>query len=282
MPVERGERTVITLLTEMLMLPFTAFLHGMELLVRAVQGTQSATERGIHAIAEVPRTSAAAAERDRNQRSAGNSGRRATSGNDGGPEPRPALNEADAMDTSIGYESRRDRDLRDDTLKLVRYKILFVKREYEVAFREQEDLVYDNMDATSFAAWKVAEFVQRLHETGEEVPLRWRNRYPNEPEDRSRYIQGGLVRGLPEDDKKYLRVYYEVLDRYPREKFRHDEQHINALVDIRDEIRGLRTGAAGSSSGGGGATPAGGGSGDGSAPSGGGGGGTGGGTWVTS
>jgi hypothetical protein len=186
------------------------------------------------------------------------------------------------MDTSIGYESRRDRDLRDDTLKLVRYKILFVKREYEVAFREQEDLVYDNMDATSFAAWKVAEFVQRLHETGEEVPLRWRNRYPNEPEDRSRYIQGGLVRGLPEDDKKYLRVYYEVLDRYPREKFRHDEQHINALVDIRDEIRGLRTGAAGSSSGGGGATPAGGGSGDGSAPSGGGGGGTGGGTWVTS
>lgn len=32
-----------------------------------------------------------------------------------------------------------ERDLHDDTLKLVRYKVLFVKREYEHAFPEQED-----------------------------------------------------------------------------------------------------------------------------------------------
>ena len=32
-----------------------------------------------------------------------------------------------------------DKDLNDDQLKLVRYKILFVKRDYETAFPEREE-----------------------------------------------------------------------------------------------------------------------------------------------
>jgi hypothetical protein len=55
-----------------------------------------------------------------------------------------------------------DKDLSDDTLKLVRYKILFVKRNYEHAFREHETLVSDDLDSASFSAWKVAEFIQGL------------------------------------------------------------------------------------------------------------------------
>ena len=46
----------------------------------------------------------------------------------------------------------------------------------------------------------------------------------------------GILQALPEDDKKYLRVYYEVLDRYPREKFRHEEQQIRVLEQIRDRM----------------------------------------------
>ncbi|HEX8632647.1 MAG TPA: hypothetical protein VF703_00695, partial [Pyrinomonadaceae bacterium] len=49
-------------------------------------------------------------------------------------------------------EAEMDRDLRDDMLKLVRYKVLFVKREYEHAFPEQEDLVSENMDGAAFTA----------------------------------------------------------------------------------------------------------------------------------
>ncbi len=66
-----------------------------------------------------------------------------------------------------------DRDLRDDMLKLVRYKILFVRREYETAFPEQEDIVSENMDGDAFSAWKVAEFIQDLHREGTLVPQRW-------------------------------------------------------------------------------------------------------------
>jgi hypothetical protein len=240
-----ADRSVVSLVTEMVMLPMTALLYGMELLVRAVQGFQHATLQGVDVLAggalparEAPAPRDADGEAGHNQPIT-------TRGNAGDPEPRPAHQEVDAMDQSICHESRRDRDLRDDMLKLVRYKILFVKREYEVAFPEQEDLVEDNMDPTSFAAWKVAEFIQHLHRDGTDIPSRWRDRnYPSQDKnDKGDYkyyhSDGRRLMALPEHDKKYLRVYYEVLDRYPREKFKHDEQQIRVLEQIRDNIEEL-------------------------------------------
>lgn len=142
-----------------------------------------------------------------------------------------------------------DTNLNDDMLKLVRYKILFVKREYEAAFPEQEELVYDNMTDTAFVAWKVAEFVQQLSDTS--MPMKWKSKnYPanqtEKPRDPSitRKWQEEKDRGgdrrvywLPEADKKYLRVYYEVLSRYAREKFKHDEREVEVLEQIRDVIQ---------------------------------------------
>jgi hypothetical protein len=130
-----------------------------------------------------------------------------------------------------------DKDLRDDMLKLVRYKILFVRREYEVSFPEREDLVSDNMDGDAFAAWKVAEFIQDLAKGDTPVPPKWaEKRYPSgfvEPADD---FEKGALTGLPAEDKKYLRVYFEVLERYPREKFKFEEQQIKVLEEIRDEV----------------------------------------------
>jgi hypothetical protein len=125
-----------------------------------------------------------------------------------------------------------DKDLHDDMLKLVRYKILFVRREYELAFREKEDLVSDNMDGTAFTAWKTAEFIQELRKEEIPVPPKWRvKNYPP-----AEFVQDGKLLGLPDEDKKYLRVYYEVLERYPREEFKYEEQQIRVLEQIRDKI----------------------------------------------
>ena len=126
-----------------------------------------------------------------------------------------------------------DRDLRDDMLKLVRYKVLFVKREYEHAFPEQEDLVSENMDGAAFTAWKVAEFIQQLQKTprATRVPSSWGRSYPEG------YREGDYLTGLPDEDKKYLRVYYEVMDRYPREKFKYEEEQISVLEGIREAIK---------------------------------------------
>jgi WD40 repeat protein len=117
-----------------------------------------------------------------------------------------------------------DRDLRDDMLKLVRYKVLFVKREYEHAFPEREDLVSENMDGAAFTAWKVAEFIQELRLGETRVPEKWRKygggRYVEE-----HGAEGGV--GAPR--------WLALTD--PREKFKYEEQQIRVLEEIREGLR---------------------------------------------
>jgi hypothetical protein len=78
-----------------------------------------------------------------------------------------------------------DKDLHDDMLKLIRYKILFVKRDYEHAFPEKEELVSENTDTAGYTAWKVAEFIQRLGDRTTVIPDKWKD-YPNDKDDQGR------------------------------------------------------------------------------------------------
>lgn len=152
--------------------------------------------------------------------------------------------------------TRRDRDLHDDMLKLVRYKILFVRREYEHAFPEREDLVYDSMDGTAFAAWKVAEFIQELGKEKTPVPDKWRDKgYPKSSQQRN-----GMLTGLDDEDKKYLRVYFEVLERYPREKFKYEEEQIDILRKMLHKLGPPQPGSASAADSGSADAPAGSGS----------------------
>lgn len=239
---ENASTNLMHLLGQMLMLPFTVFVYGMEMFVNTIQRVQKVADQGLDLTAGgggPPR----ADEGDFNTQAAGQRGV--------GPIQeesaaivvdvptssesfRAAGNEIESRETT--KEIKMDRDLRDDMLKLVRYKVLFVKREYEHAFPEQEDLVSENMDAAAFTAWKVAEFIQGLAREPYEtrVPGRWGSKYPVEK------YRGGpnkeFLKGLPDDDKKYLRVFYEVLDRYPRERFKYEERQIEVLEEIRDNL----------------------------------------------
>ena len=132
-----------------------------------------------------------------------------------------------------------DRDLRDDKqLKLVRYKILFVKRDYEdVLLHDQEELVHDDMTEDAYVAWKIAEFIQRLSSKEKEKEVKIPNKWKKEGYPDAKYREGDRLIALDEDDKKYLRVYYEVLHRYPREEFRHEEEQIKVLREIREELK---------------------------------------------
>src|SRR5215813_11452184 len=81
-----------------------------------------------------------------------------------------------------------DKDLNDDMLKLVRYKILFVKRDYEHAFPEVEELVSDNLTATAYTAWKIAEFVQNLAKGRTDIPSKWTDGYPNDKDADKKFL----------------------------------------------------------------------------------------------
>lgn len=126
-----------------------------------------------------------------------------------------------------------DQDLRDNKLKLVRRKVLFIKRGCEVAFAEGEELVADDMDPAAYTAWKLAEFLQDLAKGLTDVPRHWQARgYP--PDD---YVENGKLIGLPDEDKKYLRLYFEVLERYPRETLEHEKDQARILRETKDRMQ---------------------------------------------
>lgn len=225
---KRQEHNFVWFLAKMMKFPLTAFANGLELFVKTIHEMQRMADDGIELFTK--------GETKREQ---------SFDANPGQPEIDLKGNLQDASldiekkcENPVDKPERRinERDLRDDLLKLVRYKILFVKREYEHAFAEQESLIAENMDAAAFTAWKAAEFIQRLGNGKTEVPEKWRTRnYPPK-----KYRDGSVLKGLPEEDKKYLRVFYQVIERFPREQFKFEEQQIEVLEQIRDSINSVK------------------------------------------
>jgi hypothetical protein len=148
-----------------------------------------------------------------------------------------------------------DQDLSGSDLKLVRYKVLFTKRGYEHAFPEQEELVHDDMDAGRFTAWKISEFVQSLADaemTVRRVSSKWGAALVRkameevgasgapDPDRHDKYVAAKdgkyYIKDLPHEDKKFLRLFFEVLDRFPREDLRYEERQIEVLEQIRDKM----------------------------------------------
>jgi len=224
----RRSGNVMWFLGQFFMIPVAALVYGFELLVTTMQGMQRATTQGMEVIVGGSQSSNDRADAD------GISGQPELAARVGANGARFEIvqKEERILTTNNECGNGLDKDLHDDMLKLVRYKVLFVRREYEVAFPEQEDLVSDNMDGSAFTAWKVAEFIQDLGKRTTPVPIKWSDKsYPP-----AEFVEGNYLNGIPHEDKKYLRVYYEVLDRYPREKFKYEEQQIRVLEEIRDSM----------------------------------------------
>lgn len=119
-----------------------------------------------------------------------------------------------------------------DQLRLVRYKVLFLKRDLEVAFPEQEELVVEEIPKDGFISWKIAEFIQLMARGEVRQPGKWQEK--NYPPD----VRNGNVMSLPDKDKRFLRVYVQVLDTYDRERMNYERDQIDVLKEIRDAING--------------------------------------------
>jgi hypothetical protein len=165
------------------------------------------------------------------------------------------LNQCNVSARDLRYKEKShmpDQDLSGDDLKLVRYKILFTKRGYEWAFPEDEELVHDDMDAGRFTAWKISEFIQAMKDGhGEKRKFKISDKWgkalvgkAKEDQDagleKHQYVtvEGNryYIRDVPHDDKKFLRLFFEVLDRFPREDLHYEERQIEVLEQIRDKM----------------------------------------------
>jgi hypothetical protein len=221
---EHSSGNVAWLVGRIFFIPFRTLLYGMEMIVQAMRAFQRAGDLGMHVIAGADPGSDGLPTRSTVPAGAGT----VSFGSD-------AIHGSDSNQTHSQEKTSMDKNLNDDMLKLVRYKVLFVRRGYEHAFPEREALVWDNMDGAAFTAWKIAEFIQMLGRRDTAVPHAWSNYPPADPKGKT-FRDGEVLLGFPEEDKKYLRVFYEVLERYPREKLRYEEQHLEVLKEIRDRI----------------------------------------------
>ena len=249
--------------SQMLKLPLTAFVYTMEMFVKTMEGLRKIADQGIDAMMgvasqnfgeEIENESHSAIDKRVSELTP--SATKTRGDEVEALERRTSVTGGTVTDdgqTKLKEETKMpDTNLSDEMLKLVRYKILFVKRDYEHAFPEVEELVHDNMTGAAFSGWKIAQFIQNLGNGDTKLPGKWKNNYP--PSDKNkdgkdRYRDGDKLVGFPEDDKKYLRVYFEVLDRYVREDFKYEEDQIDVLKEIRDAVRKM-DGSSSSTSGG--------------------------------
>lgn len=211
---------MLQFLGRIMKLPLEAFVYSMEMFVKTMQGMQQIAYQGIDLLAD------------------GGSRLPVATVGDESDVPRIAIENAreEVVVTTPQTMPKEDikmpdKDLSGEDLKLVRYKILFIKRDYEWAFKEQEELVYDNTTDAAFTAWKVGEFIQHLSKDKYEFPDKW-----EKSKELVAHKSGNYLKGLPEDDKKYLRVYFEVLERYPREPLRYQEEQLDILRGISDTL----------------------------------------------
>jgi hypothetical protein len=101
-----------------------------------------------------------------------------------------------------------DQDLSGDDLKLVRFKILYTKRDHEKILDHGEKLVNYSTTLNDFGGLVTCEWVQ---------------------------ANPGKVKP---DDAKYLRTFVEVLARYPKQEKEYDRQQVEVLREIKDAIGG--------------------------------------------
>jgi hypothetical protein len=109
-----------------------------------------------------------------------------------------------------------------------------------VAFPEDEELVSEDMTKDGFISWKIAEFIQAMSREEVRQPKKWdeENNYPKNAggdvvEKDGKYY----VTSLPDNDKRYLRVYSHVLAWYDREKRNYERDQADVLGEIRDVLR---------------------------------------------
>lgn len=100
-----------------------------------------------------------------------------------------------------------DTNLSDDMVKLVRFTIVNIERDKETIVKNGEKLVTESMTDDAFASWMIAT-------------------HAHQPRS-----------GNGDDPRQYLRVYYEVLKRWPQQTGKYEKRKVDALEGIREDLQ---------------------------------------------
>ena len=106
-------------------------------------------------------------------------------------------------------------DLSDDEVKLVAYTIVSIKRGEERVMPMGSDqiVVADSLSREAFTSWMLGRYLQ--------------SKSYQELSDEDK---------VSEEDRKYLRVYFVVSYRWPREPLDFEERQLEILTQVREAI----------------------------------------------
>ncbi len=123
----------------------------------------------------------------------------------------------------------------DNTVTLIAYTIVSVKRGDEKIMDGGEGsvIVTEKMSDADFASWILAKYMQEevdppaspMEKKKEKVDA------PGHPAKKTRRAE--LIK---REELQYLRVYYVVSNRWPREPLEFEQKEVTALQEIRDAI----------------------------------------------
>ncbi len=125
-----------------------------------------------------------------------------------------------------------DQDLGGDDLKYVLWSILFCKPGYETVLEPQQaDIVNYSADGASYAAVKIAKYLEKARNGRTERPQLWNEKgYPEGSSASRRAEPTNIVGGnststpqergwrIPAEDHKYIKFVYRVERRLPKEE----------------------------------------------------------------
>jgi hypothetical protein len=237
----RDPQNMMWLWGQLMMIPAAALVYSVEMLLRTMHGMQQVTNQGLTVmVGPTAGTHRMFDEQDAPDTQP--TGSRISNTNN--------RNEEDTLNNNTDYNYCNQEKKTSNCLKLWRYKVLFIKRDLEHAFDEAEDLVPD--DVQDITAWKIAEFIQRLAGKHYRVPGKWLdNDFPKlkylkvNGEEPASYQEARKARdagtavyltGLDEDDKRYLRLFSQVLAQYTREEPQYDKEQIKVLREIANKL----------------------------------------------
>jgi|SRR5215469_11376804 len=222
---------MLRLMAEMMKLPVTLFVSGVEVFVRAMREYQQIAAQVLDATVEEIGTGDVRV---------GDSDAAATSATNAETQ-QGKENDAMIDDAALGSK---------DT-KTVRYRIIFTKRHLETTLKEAEATVNYVTDQGSLGGRYISDFwaaaalgeereaLKRLYKTGYRGALRTRppkgkSKRINKDmaEDEEKYPNLGWT--LPEDDKRYIAFKADLLDQIPRQEGEYDRLRAEELGRIRE------------------------------------------------
>lgn len=214
-PTDDPGRELVQLFGRMLLLPVSALVYSMEAFLRSLEELRSLMDQGVQTM-----TSYAAPPVTANGRGGSDSFENQAGG-------APVERKAEAATLARRIDEIMDTNMSDDMVKLVRFTIVTIKRDDEHVLGEGkgpddedypsppryriargEKIVTENMTDDSFSAWVISEYFQKDH---------------HEPVDA--------------DDKKYLRVYHEVLKRWAKQDRKYEKNQLESLAGIEDALK---------------------------------------------